>query len=253
MITRFFNPILLLILSSLALFSSPARATDTDLNDKRQYEFEYRVQQVYTTFGLEGKLNYTAFRQAYIGYLNLAKEGALRPGAPLTVIDFSLPSSQKRLYVIDMVQRRLVLHTYTSHGQGSGADLAKKFSNTPDSHMSSIGFYVTAETYQGKHGYSLRLDGMDKGYNDNARRRAVVMHGADYVSEAFIQKVGRLGRSYGCPAMSWEVYQQVIDKIKGGSCLFIYYNDANYLSQSRYLQLERILATDSETLAITRP
>ena len=236
----------LLFLSALFLtFLSPRvhaySATSVDSGGKPDHQFEYDVQQLYTDCALESKLNFNAFRRAYLGYLRLLQEGSVRPDRPLTVIDFNLPSTQKRLYVIDLVQRKLLFHTYTSHGQGSGNEHATSFSNIPDSHMSSLGFYVTAETYQGKHGYSLRLNGMDKGYNDNARSRAVVMHGADYVSEAFIRRAGRLGRSYGCPALGWEVYKEVIDKIKGGSCLFISYEDPEYLTKSRYLKTEEVL------------
>lgn len=154
----------------------------------------------------------------------------------LTVIDFSLPSTEKRLWVIDMEKKEILLNTVVSHGRNSGELMANRFSNTPESFQSSLGFYKTAETYQGKHGYSLRLDGLEKGFNDLARARAIVMHGADYASEEFAKATGRLGRSLGCPALPTELSAKVIDLIKDGSLIFIYGNDPNYLNQSPFVQ-----------------
>ncbi|WP_209330679.1 murein L,D-transpeptidase catalytic domain family protein [Lunatimonas salinarum] len=150
----------------------------------------------------------------------------------LTIIDFSLPSTEKRLWIIDPVQGKLLLHSVVAHGRNSGDLLAERFSNRPESYQSSLGFYRTAETYQGKHGYSLRLDGLEVGFNDQARNRAIVIHGAGYADEAFSQSVGRLGRSLGCPALPTDITDKAIDLIKGGSLLFIYGNDADYLSTS---------------------
>jgi L,D-transpeptidase catalytic domain len=154
----------------------------------------------------------------------------------LTVIDFSLPSTEKRLWVIDPAKGLILHHTVVAHGRNSGELLAKTFSNQPESFQSSLGFYKTAETYQGKHGYSLRLDGLEKGFNDQARNRAIVIHGADYAKEEFAKTTGRLGRSLGCPALPPELSEKVIDLIKDGSLLFIYGNDQSYLQQSYLLQ-----------------
>lgn len=154
----------------------------------------------------------------------------------LTVIDFSLPSTEKRLWVIDPAKGLILYHSVVAHGRNSGELLAKTFSNQPESFQSSLGFYKTSETYQGKHGYSLRLDGLEKGFNDQARNRAIVIHGADYAKEEFAKTTGRLGRSLGCPALPPELAAKVIDLIKDGSLLFIYGNDEAYLQQSYLLQ-----------------
>lgn len=154
----------------------------------------------------------------------------------LTVIDFSLPSTEKRLWVIDPAKGLILHHSVVAHGRNSGELLAKTFSNQPESFQSSLGFYKTAETYQGKHGYSLRLDGLEKGFNDQARNRAIVIHGADYAKEEFAKTTGRLGRSLGCPALPPELSEKVIDLIKDGSLLFIYGNDEAYLHKSFLLQ-----------------
>lgn len=154
----------------------------------------------------------------------------------LTLIDFSLPSTEKRLWVIDVASQEILLNTVVAHGRNSGELMANRFSNTPESFQSSLGFYKTAETYKGKHGYSLRLDGLEKGFNDQARNRAIVIHGADYAREEFAKMTGRLGRSLGCPALPTELSAQVIDMIRDGSLLFIYGNDPNYLNQSLLAQ-----------------
>jgi hypothetical protein len=152
------------------------------------------------------------------------------------VIDFTLPSTEKRMWIIDLATQEILLNTVVSHGRNSGNLMAEKFSNRPESYQSSLGFYKTAETYHGKHGYSLRLDGLEKGFNDQARNRAIVIHGADYAREEVAKMSGRLGRSLGCPAVPSELSDEVIDLIKDGSLLFIYGNDQNYLAQSPLLQ-----------------
>lgn len=154
----------------------------------------------------------------------------------LTIIDFSLPSTEKRMWVIDMNAAKVLLNTVVSHGRNSGQLMAKSFSNQPESYKSSLGFYKTAETYFGKHGYSLRLDGLEKGFNDQARNRAIVIHGADYAKEEFAAATGRLGRSLGCPALPSEISKEAIDYIKEGSLLFVFGNDSSYLQASALLQ-----------------
>jgi hypothetical protein len=169
------------------------------------------------------------------GYLKLSDEGKFPDGKPLTVIDFTLPSTEKRMWIIDMADGAVLHFGYVSHGRNSGNIIAQKFSNINSSYMSSLGFYLTAETYHGKHGYSLRLDGLEKGFNDKARERAIVIHGADYAKEEFINQTGRLGRSLGCPAVPQEIAQDLIDLIKENSLLFIFGQDDNYLSNSEIL------------------
>jgi hypothetical protein len=152
----------------------------------------------------------------------------------LTVIDYSLPSTQKRLWIIDLAEQKILLHTVVAHGRNSGALLAEKFSNRPESYQSSLGFFQTGEAYQGKHGYSLRLDGLEAGINDQARARAIVIHGADYAKETVAATAGRLGRSLGCPAVPPDLSTPLIKLIKEGSLLFIYGKDPNYLRMSKF-------------------
>jgi hypothetical protein len=162
------------------------------------------------------------------------RAGDADPGT-LTVIDYSRPSSEPRLWVLDLRSRRLLYEELVAHGQGSGANLATAFSNVAESHRSSLGLFVTDATYVGKNGYSLRLDGLDAGFNDNARARAIVMHGAPYVSAKFAKEQGRLGRSHGCPAVREAIARELIDRVKGGDLLFAYYPDQRWLSTSKYL------------------
>lgn len=145
----------------------------------------------------------------------------------VTLIDFSKASNKKRLWVLDIKNENILYHSLVAHGKNSGNLYAKKFSNKAGSNMSSLGFYKTAETYNGKHGYSLRLDGLETGTNDNARKRAIVIHGANYVSENFIKNHGRLGRSFGCPALPIDKSKEIINTIKEGSLLFIFYEEPN--------------------------
>ncbi len=178
------------------------------------------------------QLEYEVFKMALGGYLQLQKQKKLTNQKYLTVVDFSKSSAKKRLFLIDVETKAIVHQSLVAHGRNSGLEFASKFSNTVNSHQSSLGFYATAETYSGKHGYSLRLDGLEFS-NSNARRRAVVIHAADYAGEEFVKKNGRLGRSYGCPSLPKKAYTDVIAKIKNGSCLFIYYPQKNYLTKSK--------------------
>ncbi len=181
------------------------------------------INELYEQAGLrEAGLDFLVFRKAITGYLNLKEQGKVNIDKGLiSVVDFNKPSTQKRLWIVDLFNKKLILSSLVAHGQGSGDNLATTFSNTAESHQSSLGFYITSETYQGKHGLSLRLNGMDEGYNTNALNRAVVVHGADYVSEQFIKNHGRLGRSYGCPAVPVELNSTIINTIKGKTMLYI--------------------------------
>ena len=163
------------------------------------------------------------------------KSGAVEGPGTLTVIDYSKPSSERRLWVFDLKSKELLYEELVAHGQGSGANMATQFSNNDESHQTSLGLFVTRDTYVGKNGYSLRLDGLDRGVNDRARDRAIVMHGAPYVSESFVKANGRLGRSWGCPAISAAVAKQMIDRVKGGGLVFAYYPDAGLIKTSKYL------------------
>jgi len=163
------------------------------------------------------------------------RSGAVTNPSTLTVIDYSKPSTAKRLWVFDLRSHELVYEELVAHGQGSGGNVPTLFSNEPETHRTSLGLFVTEDTYVGKNGYSLRLDGLDRGFNDRARERAIVMHGAPYVSEQFAQAQGRLGRSWGCPALSENIARKVIDRVKGGGLVFAYYPDQDWLNQSQYL------------------
>lgn len=171
-------------------------------------------------------ISYQIFLAAYVEWSELKQIGEISTDT-LSLIDFSKPSNKKRFYLIDLHNKKVIYEDYVAHGRNSGSVYAKKFSNKPNSYMSSLGFYKTAETYYGKHGLSMRLDGINKGVNDNARRRNIVIHPAEYVNHNYIQKHGRLGRSFGCPALPKENYDQIIKSIKPGTLLFIYH--PNYL------------------------
>ena len=167
--------------------------------------------------------------------MQCALSNGAEPAQRLAVIDFSLPSSDKRLWIFDLQSKKLVLHDFVAHGNRSGDNFATRFSNTNGSHQSSIGLFRTAESYQGKHGYSLRMDGLEPGFNDRARERAIVIHPADYVNPAWIKSQGRIGRSQGCPAVRPEIARTVIDKLKGGQFMFSWYPDQKWLQSSIYL------------------
>jgi len=186
---------------------------------------------LYEQMNLEGLIQFDAFKSAYTGYTKLN----INKNTLLTVIDFSLPSSEKRMYVLDLAKREILFVSYVSHGRNSGENYATSFSNMNGSHKSSLGFYRTAGTYNGNNGYSLQLDGLEEGINDKARSRAIVIHGADYCSERVIQSTGRLGRSFGCPALPKELTKTIINTIKGGSLLFIYAGCPDYTAMSKVL------------------
>jgi hypothetical protein len=242
---------LLLVLNS---FSHPASipfdVISAPINDSTQRDavfsdpviFEDSILSLYNTIGLnEYNLSYTAFRYGMIGYFSLEQDGKLGAKKLISIIDFTKPSSEKRFYTIDLEKLEVKYHTYVSHGKNTGWNTAESFSNVVHSNASSLGFYITAETYVGSKGYSLKLDGQDKGYNDNMRTRAVVMHEADYVNESWIKKYGRLGRSQGCPALPKEISKKVIDSIKHHTLIFAYSENKPFLNASSHLKLENII------------
>lgn len=176
-----------------------------------------------------------AIRYAYKGYQKLLKQGKISNSNILTVCDFSQPSDKKRFYIIDVRNFKVLLNTYVAHGKNSGMNYATKFSNKNRSHQSSLGFYVTRNTYFGKHGLSLRLAGQDKGFNDKAEARAIVVHGATYIGEEWLGSAF-MGRSFGCPAVPKKYANTVINLIKNGTCLFVYHPSKSYLHGSRILK-----------------
>lgn len=190
-------------------------------------------------------LSQQAFNYAVQGLEYLASSGKIANDHILSIVDFSQPSNKKRLFVIDLEKRKVLFNTYVAHGMNSGKEMARQFSNLPQSNKSSLGFYETSGTYVGKNGYSLHLTGLEKGINDNAYRRDIVMHGAAYVHESFVQMQGYIGRSQGCPAVPEKLHKPIIDKIKNGTCLFIYNPDRNYLLHSRILKEAQQLAANN--------
>ena len=191
-------------------------------------------------------LSQQAFQYAMQGFDYLVKAGKITNDRIISIVDFSQPSNKKRLFVIDLDQYKVVFNTYVAHGMNSGKEYASKFSNTPESNQSSLGFYETMDTYNGKNGYSLHLQGLEKGINDNADSRAIVMHGAEYVNENLIQSQGYIGRSWGCPAVPERLHKPIINKIKNGTCLFIYSSNKNYLIHSEILREATAMAFNSK-------
>ncbi|MBC7556373.1 MAG: murein L,D-transpeptidase catalytic domain family protein [Chryseobacterium sp.] len=188
-------------------------------------------------FTNEEKLDETVFEKAFKGFEKLKIVGQLPEESHLlTIVDFSKSSNKNRLWVIDLENKKVLFNALVAHGMGTGEEFAEHFSNRDSSHQSSLGFYITEATYTGNNGYSLRLMGVDKGFNDAALQRSIVMHGADYVSANFATAHKRIGRSWGCPAVSRDLAEPIINTIKGKNCLFIYYPDNNYLKSSEWLK-----------------
>lgn len=188
-------------------------------------------QLLYNEMELDGVVNYDAFEKAVAGYNKIGQKSK----EILTLVDFSKPSTEERFYVFDMRHKKLLFTSLVSHGKNSGGNYATSFSNKTGSLKSSLGFFLTENTYQGRNGYSLVLNGLEKGINDKAKERAIVIHGAAYSNPSVIASSGRLGRSFGCPALPLAVSKPIINTIKGCSLLFIYANNQNYLSYSPIL------------------
>lgn len=181
-------------------------------------------------------LSKEAYQFAVKGFNKLKEQGQILNSSILTIIDFSQSSNNKRMYVIDLYKKALLFNTYVAHGKNTGNEFAEKFSNIPGTLQSSLGFYITENMAIGsKVGLSLILKGIEKGINDKAREREIIIHGADYATEDFIKKNGRLGRSFGCPSLPPDLIKPVAESIKDGTCLFIYKHDENYLNKSTVL------------------
>lgn len=192
---------------------------------------------VYDSLHLElSGLSRKAFEYAQKGWEKLQSEGRVGNTSVVTIVDFSQPSSQRRLYVLDMKNYKVLFNTLVAHGRNSGKEWASLFSNQPSSYKSSPGFYITGETYIGSNGYSLKLQGIERGINDKAFSRAIVMHGAGYVDSSYIESQGYIGRSQGCPAVPAAEAYPIINAIKNGTCLFVYTPDKRYTSRSRLLK-----------------
>lgn len=209
-------------------------AKPTTLAENKVLTFEEKTTVLYNEIeaGQYSLPNLETFIKAFEGYTVLENQGKVKNNI-LTIVDFSFSSTKERMWVIDMENKKVVLQTLVSHGMNSGKEFAKSFSNQNESYKSSLGFFITGETYNGKHGISLKLDGQEYGLNDKARERAVVVHGADYVSKKLASRQGYIGRSQGCPAVAPEVASTLINTIKNKSVLFIYHPTRMYVSKSR--------------------
>ncbi len=239
--------IALLILTATLVCVTPNNANLANYNafatsgegDMYINAFESHIKRLYYDCNLHNKnLDYHIFKYAVTGYYNLKREGGLpKHKHTLTIVDYNKASQDKRLYVIDMLNRYVTHHTYVAHGKNSGLMYARNFSNQPESKQSSLGFYKTGDTYYGNHGYSLRLIGQEIDFNSKALQRCIVMHSANYVSAAYANRHGSLGTSWGCPAIPPEENHAIINKIKHGGCLFVYANNIYYLNESQYLNM----------------
>ncbi len=233
---------LLLLLSVTIISWKPAEKNRRNTSFRKPFTareyLEKYISNVYESAHLqESGLEEAVFQKAITGFLNLKSTNKLPLNCSiLTVIDYTKSSHEKRMWIVDVVNKSLILNTWVAHGHGSGADMATNFSDKINSHKSSLGFYITDDVYYGKNGRSLRLDGIDAGFNTHARARAIVVHAADYVGENNLAQEGRLGRSYGCPAVAPEVADQVIDAIKDKTVMFINGNSNHY--SSKYLNEE---------------
>jgi hypothetical protein len=192
-----------------------------------------QAQTIYDSMKLgDAGLDQKAFEYAWRGYHNLMKKGEIKKAGLLSICDFTQSSRNKRLYVIDVAHKKLLYNTYVSHGMNSGVEYATSFSNKPESYKSSLGFFLTTKTYFGRNGLSLKVKGLEKGFNDMAARRHIVLHGSDYITPDYLKDNGEMGRSLGCAAIPEAVSPKIIRTIKNGSCLFIYSPSVKYLNAS---------------------
>ena len=203
--------------------------------DLTSQKFNTYAKKLYKKLGLKKFTRLETFKMALLGYLNLKYQGTVKRKGLLILIDYSQPSNKERFFVIDIKRAKILYKSLVAHGKNSGDRFACGFSNKPGSYKSCLGFFVTGSTYKGKHGYSLLLQGVEPGINDNALKRRIVIHGAEYVSKQFIKRYGRPGRSLGCPALPSNLASSIIETIKDGSCLFIFGQDRYYLQKSRII------------------
>jgi hypothetical protein len=209
------------------------RTTHTSLKAAFTEEADALYQQI---DNLEGSgLTKKAFEYALRGYYYMLNHHWITKTNILSICDLSQSSRNKRLYIVDLDEKRILVNTYVAHGRNSGGEFAKYFSNNPSSHKTSLGFYVTMGTYYGDNGLSLRIKGMDRGFNDRASGRNIVVHGSEYVGPDFLSMNRFCGRSYGCPAVPLDESEEIIDLIKDGSCLFIYHPTTRYITRSKIL------------------
>ncbi|WP_319371833.1 murein L,D-transpeptidase catalytic domain family protein [uncultured Ilyobacter sp.] len=211
-----------IVLLSLLMSSTSYAITSNDFD----------LKDLYAKINLKEKVGFEIFRNAIAGYQKIKEK---KNASILTIIDYTKPSTEQRFFVLDIENKKLLYETYVAHGAKTGDIFAEKFSNNINSHKSSVGFFLTDETYVGSKGYSLRLEGLEEGINDNARKRAIVIHAADYANPDFIKSSGRLGRSWGCPALPENLSPEIIDTIKNGSVLFVNGNDSNYVKKSKFI------------------
>jgi hypothetical protein len=198
--------------------------------------FREEVSSLYEQTDLkEMGLSRKALEYALKGYYYLLEHHRLAKNNILTICDLSQSSRNKRMYVVDLEQKKVVINTYVAHGRNSGTEYARSFSNNPRSHKSSLGFYVTEGTYLGTNGLSLKIRGQERGFNDRADGRNIVIHGSEYVGSDYLRMNSFTGRSFGCPAVPAEEIETVIETIKEGSCLFIYHPTTKYISRSKIL------------------
>lgn len=219
------------------------KSPDNNAGENSLIRNERFTQNVYTQIN-DPELNFEALNRALKGYNMLRCRNIMKNDLILTIIDYSKPSNAERFFVIDINERKILYKSLVAHGKNSGVGYASSFSNNKCSYKSSIGFFLTDETYYGKHGFSLRLDGLEKDINNNARDRAIVIHSAGYVNEEFIKKYGRLGRSHGCPALPCSNYENIVNTIKGRTCLFIYYPDKKYMKESEFINTQGKTSTN---------
>lgn len=225
------------------VYSSSGRAEEVNASDllvvdsvysRAKADFEKYVQAVYHQVD-DTALSYKALQQGLIGYWNLEKRGELPRKDMLTIVDFSKPSNEERMFIIDLCKNKIIYRTLVAHGVNSGGLYARNFSNEENSHQSSLGFYITTTTYSGKYDLALRINGLES-TNSKANSRGVVIHAAKYATYEFLEQNGcTLGRSYGCPALPYDNFEQVVEWIKGGTCFFIYYPSNSYERHSKYL------------------
>ena len=206
---------------------------ETTLNNS----FDKYSQNLYNNIA-NSNIDFELFKKALKGYHKLLKNKEINKKELLSIIDFSKSSNKKRFFILDLKKQKTIFEEYVAHGTNTGVVFATSFSNKRHSNQSSLGFYLTGRTYKGRNGFSLKLHGKEQKFNSNAYQRGVVIHGANYVNESFIKKNGRLGRSFGCPAVDANINKDIINYIKNGSCLFIYYPNKEYLSKSEFINVD---------------